>query len=188
MAVPLILHFFYKARYRKLPWAAMRFLKLAIEQTSRRMRFQEYVLLALRCLVLLLLALALARPTIRAVGTGGRGEAVDAIFVFDVSYSMGARDGDATRLDRAKDAALSVLDNLPPNSTIQVYACADRSSFLGPVSPRNLDQARHAIKNLELTSLSTDLLPGLLDAHAALDRGRDHQKRSTFFRTCKPRV
>jgi hypothetical protein len=159
----------------------MRFLKLAIEQTSRRMRFQEYVLLALRCLVLLLLALALARPTIRAVGTGGRGEAVDAVFVFDVSASMGARDGDATRLDRAKAAALSVIDNLPPNSTIQVYTCADRTSFLGPVSPRNLDQARHAIKNLELTSLSTDLLPGLAEAHAALDRAAGTQKEVYVF-------
>lgn len=181
VAVPLILHFFYKARYRKLPWAAMRFLKLAIEQTSRRMRFQEYVLLALRCLVLILLALALARPTIRAVGTGGRGEAVDAVFVFDTSYSMGSRDGDATRLDRAKTAALSVLDNLPPNSTIQVFASSDRSSFLGPVSPRNIDQARHAVKNLELTSLATDLLPGLTDAHAALDRAAGTQKEVYVF-------
>jgi hypothetical protein len=181
VAVPLILHFFYKARYRRLPWAAMRFLKLAIEQTSRRLRFQEYVLLALRCLALLLLAFALARPTIRAVGTGGRGEAVDAVFVVDVSYSMGARDGDKTRLDRAKDAALAVLDNLPPNSTIQLYACADRSTFLGPVSPRNIDQARHAVKNLELTSLSTDLLPGLIDAHAALDRAVGTQKEVYVF-------
>jgi hypothetical protein len=181
VAVPLVLHFFYKARYRKLPWAAMRFLKLAIEQTSRRLRFQEYVLLALRCLVLILLALALARPTIRAVGTGGRGEAVDAVFVFDVSYSMGARDGDATRLDRAKAAALAVLDNLPPNSTIQLYACADRSTPLGPVSPRNIDQARHAVKNLELTSLSTDFLPGLIDAHSALDRAVGTQKEVYLF-------
>ena len=28
VAVPIALHFFYKVRYRKLPWAAMRFLKL----------------------------------------------------------------------------------------------------------------------------------------------------------------
>ena len=61
-SIPLILHFFYRARYRKVPWGAMTFLKTAIEQTSRRLRFQEWILLALRCLVLLLLAFALARP------------------------------------------------------------------------------------------------------------------------------
>ena len=40
----------------------MKFLKEAIEQTSRRLKFQEWILLALRCLALILLALALARP------------------------------------------------------------------------------------------------------------------------------
>ena len=50
VGIPIALHFFYKARYRKLPWAAMEFLKEAIEQTSRRLKFQEWILLALRCL------------------------------------------------------------------------------------------------------------------------------------------
>jgi tRNA 2-selenouridine synthase SelU len=48
IAIPLILHFFYRARYRKLPWAAMSFLKLSLEQMSRRLRFQKYGLLALQ--------------------------------------------------------------------------------------------------------------------------------------------
>ena len=33
VGVPIALHFFYKARYRRLPWAAMEFLREAIEQT-----------------------------------------------------------------------------------------------------------------------------------------------------------
>src|SRR5947208_11595793 len=108
VSIPLAIHFFYRARYKPLPWAPMKFLKEAIEQTSRRLKFQEWILLALRCLVLLLLALALARPAQEAARSAGRGDAVDAVLVFDVSYSMGARDGDKTRLDRAKEAALAV--------------------------------------------------------------------------------
>src|SRR3954462_15095424 len=113
VGIPIALHFFYKARYRRLPWAAMDFLKEAIEQTSRRLKFQEWVLLALRCLVLLLLALALARPAQESSRAAGRGDAVDAVLVFDVSYSMGARDGDKTRIERAKEAAPAVLDTPP---------------------------------------------------------------------------
>ena len=93
VGIPIALHFFYKARYQRLPWAAMDFLREAIEQTSRRLKFQELILLALRCLVILLLALALARPG-RDTAGGGRGEAVDAVLVIDTSYSMGASDGD----------------------------------------------------------------------------------------------
>src|SRR5256885_2592232 len=47
-SIPLILHFFYRARYKPVPWGAMKFLRLAVEQTSRRLRFQELILLLLR--------------------------------------------------------------------------------------------------------------------------------------------
>jgi hypothetical protein len=181
VSVPLVLHFFYRARHRKLPWAAMTFLKQAIEQTSRRLRFQELILLVLRCLALLLLAFALARPAITGSTVGGRGESVDAIFVFDTSFSLTARDGEKTRLDRAKDAAAAILDNLPNNSTIQIIGCADRATPLGPVSPRNIDQARQIVANLDATSLATDLLPGLTEAYAALDRGAGTNKEIYVF-------
>src|SRR5262245_46796754 len=121
ISIPIALHFFYRARYKPLPWAPMKFLKEAIEQTSRRLRFQEWILLALRILAILLLAFALARPGWRTAVTASRGEAIDVVFVVDTSYSMAARvgEGDKTRLDRAKEAALAVLDTLPGGSSIQ---------------------------------------------------------------------
>ncbi len=172
VGIPIALHFFYKARYQRLPWAAMDFLKEAIEQTSRRLKFQEWILLALRCLVILLLALALARPGKDSAGAAGRGEAVDAVFVFDTSYSMGAADGDdKTRLDRAKEAALGVIESLPPKSTVQIVLSGDRAENVGPKSRSNLDQARQLIPTIQTSGLSTDFLPGMSAALAAADTG-----------------
>src|SRR5436305_1289006 len=57
-------------------------------------KFQEWILLMLRCLVVLLLVLALARPMKDVSAQADRSEAVDAVFVFDTSYSMGAADRD----------------------------------------------------------------------------------------------
>src|SRR5579871_2741585 len=85
ISIPLGLHFFYRARYKPLPWAPMRFLKEAIEQTSRRLKFQEWILLALRCLALILLAIAIARPGAREASSGGGSQPVDAVFVIDTS-------------------------------------------------------------------------------------------------------
>jgi hypothetical protein len=183
VSVPIILHFFFKARHKPLPWAAMDFLKEAIEQTSRRLKFQEWVLLALRCLVLILLALAIARPARDSARTGGRGDAVDAVLVFDVSYSMGARDGDKTRIERAKEAALAVLDTLPQNSTVQIYAADDREQpvLLGPVSRTNIDQARQLIPAVELSGRATDFLPGLREALAAAESGTSPMKEVYVF-------
>src|SRR6478609_7512289 len=89
--IPVILHFFYRSRFRTVPWAAMKFLLAAIEQTSRRLKFQELLLLILRVIVLLVLAIALARPSFQA--GSGRGDAVDAVLVIDTSLSMQARSG-----------------------------------------------------------------------------------------------
>src|ERR1700680_3980327 len=106
--IPIALHFFFRSRYRTVPWAAMRFLLTSIEQTSRRLRFQELLLLVVRCAVLVLLAIALARPPPPVVGGAGQGDAVDAVLLFDTSMSMGASDGAVDRLQRAKQAALKI--------------------------------------------------------------------------------
>ena len=180
ISIPLALHFFYKARHRPLPWAAMEFLRLSIEQTSRRLKFQEWILLALRCFALILLALALARFSFSTGARSGRGESVAAVFVFDTSYSMGAKDQDKNRLDRAKEAALSIIDSLPRNSSVQIFTCTDRTAQL-PFTPTNLDQARNVVRSVELSSLTGDILPGLIDGDAALDRAEGTNKELYIF-------
>ena len=181
VAIPIGLHFFYKARHRKLPWAAMEFLRLSIEQTSRRRKFQEYILLFLRCLALLLLAFALARPTSDFFAVSSEGESIDAVFVIDTSYSMGADDGERSRFERAKAAAKVVLDNLPANSTVRILTCSDRVQTLGPRTPGNFDQAKQIIDDLELTSLASNILPGLEQANASLDLGLNPRKELYLF-------
>ncbi len=181
VTIPVALHFFYRARYKPLPWAPMKFLKEAVEQTSRRLKFQEWILLALRCLALILLALALARPGRESTSAAGGTQPIDAVFVFDTSYSMAAKDGDKTRIERAKEAAVAILDTLPDKSSIQIYSCADRATALGPVSRFNRDQAKQIIQAIEVTNLSTDLLPGLTEALSASETGKAESKEIYVF-------
>ena len=181
VTVPLGLHFFYRARYKPLPWAPMKFLKEAIEQTSRRLKFQEWILLALRCLALLLLAIAMMRPGLPSASGIGSDQPIDVVLVFDTSYSMAAKDGDKTRLERAKEAAIAIIETLPDKSSIQVISCSDRANALGPVSRFNRDQAKQLIQSIELSSLSTDFLPGLTDALTAAESGTAAAKEIYFF-------
>ncbi|VTT97681.1 Uncharacterized protein OS=Planctomyces maris DSM 8797 GN=PM8797T_29937 PE=4 SV=1: BatA: VWA_2 [Gemmataceae bacterium] len=181
VSVPVALHFFYRARHTPLPWGPMRFLKEAIEQTSRRLKFQEVILLILRCLAICLVALAIARPGAENAALSSRGDPVDAVFVIDTSFSMGARDGEKTRLERAKEAALAVIDTLPANSSVQVISCADRAALVGPLQKMNMDQARQAVGSVQITSLSSDLLPGLSEALAVAKAGTAGAKEVYVF-------
>jgi hypothetical protein len=180
-AIPVVIHFFFRARHRTVYWAAMSFLRQSIEQTSRRLRFQELILLLLRISILLLLALALAMPTSRAILNAQGGDAVDAVLLFDTSLSMDAKDGTLTRLDRAKSAGRAVLKHLPANSTAQVIECSDRATLLGPRRFADLDQAAAIIDSLTVTARGSDLAPGLKIANEAMRRGSSPQRELYIF-------
>lgn len=175
-AVPIALHFFFRSRYRRVPWAAMKFLLTSIEQTSRRLKFQELLLLFVRVAVLVLLALALARPIGSTGPPGGAGEAVDAALVIDTSYSMDAREGGITRLTQAKQAARDIIDHLPPHSTVRIITCTDRATLLGPPAPADLDRAKELVDGIGLSHLATDFLPGIEAAAQALGNGQSAHK------------
>ena len=83
---------------------------------------------------------------------------------------MGAREGERTRLDRAQSAALTIIDELPANSTVQILTAGSKTTAVGPRNPSNLDQARELIKKLAPSSESTDFLPAMKEAALALDR------------------
>src|SRR6478735_3057446 len=62
MAIPIIIHILNRRRFKTITWAAMEFLLRAMRKNRRRLRFEQWLLLATRCLLVLLLGMALARP------------------------------------------------------------------------------------------------------------------------------
>ena len=71
-AVPILIHLLHRRTYRETNWAAMRFLLEAARKNSRRMRLEQFVLLAVRTLLLLFAALAFAEPLVQAVAPQSR--------------------------------------------------------------------------------------------------------------------
>src|SRR5437762_3279699 len=109
-SVPVIIHILNRRRYRIVNWAAMEFLLRAMKKNRRRLRFEQWLLLAVRCCVLGLLGIALARPL--ACGQAGMaGLATRSglhVIVIDNSYSMAyesERPDAKTNLDQAKKIA-----------------------------------------------------------------------------------
>jgi len=91
VSVPLLIHLLTRRRFKRVRWAAIDFLLQAQRENRRRMRLRELILLALRCLAMLLIGLLLARPFLAPSGLasmiGGR-ERTQHLFVLDDSFSM----------------------------------------------------------------------------------------------------
>jgi len=62
IASPILIHLLNKRRFKIVQWAAMDFLLQADKKNRRRVELENFILLLLRCLAMLLLALLLARP------------------------------------------------------------------------------------------------------------------------------
>ncbi|MGH7214044.1 MAG: BatA domain-containing protein, partial [Tepidisphaeraceae bacterium] len=90
VAIPIVIHILNRRRFKTVPWAAMEFLLRALRKNRRRLQFEQWVLLATRCLVLFLLGMALARPLACSdQGLAGLAQRSGLhVFVIDNSYSM----------------------------------------------------------------------------------------------------
>src|SRR5664279_5274093 len=62
VSIPIIIHLLNRRKARLVDWGAMRFLLASLAYRNRRIMIEEIILLAVRCLLLAVLALALARP------------------------------------------------------------------------------------------------------------------------------
>jgi hypothetical protein len=173
VSVPIIIHLLNKRQFERISWAAMRFLKISVEQNQRRIKIEDMLLLLLRCLLLLLLGMALARPTLgcananRLLGS----QDVTAVMVLDNSYSMSGTDGVKSRFEQAKMAALQVLDTMPSGSSVAVLLASDIASPIIPEPTHDLVKVRRAINEARLSSRGSNLLPGVKLALDTL-RGR----------------
>lgn len=62
VAIPVILHLFNRKAAQHTDWGAMQFLSDSMESRSRRIQLEDALLMASRCLLIGMIALALARP------------------------------------------------------------------------------------------------------------------------------
>lgn len=70
VAVPIVLHLIMRQRPKHQPFPAMQFLRKRQTVNTRRLRVRQFLLLTLRCAALILLAAALARPSVASTALG----------------------------------------------------------------------------------------------------------------------
>ena len=91
--LPVVIHLLNRLRFRSVKWAAMMFLISATRSSTKRARLRHYLILLCRVLVILLLVLALSRPTIGGWLGGTMAGAPDTVIILlDRSASMEATD------------------------------------------------------------------------------------------------
>ena len=132
VAVPILVHLLNRFRQRRLEWAAMELLRRAMVLRSRRIRIEDLLLLALRCLAVILIALAMSRPSLRSEAAKyvGAQDHVGAVIALDASYSMAYRPGVGSRFDRAAEIVRNLKGALHPGDGVSLLVMGNRPRTL----------------------------------------------------------
>ena len=87
-AVPLIIHLLNRSKYLTIDWGAMEFLDSSVKVNSRRIQWKQLLLLLVRCLIPILLALAMARPLVQTWKDASGTTPMSLAVLLDDSLSM----------------------------------------------------------------------------------------------------
>ena len=174
-AIPLVIHLLSRRAYRNEPWAAMQFLLSAQQATRRRLRVEQWLLLALRMLIVALVGVTLARPFAASSSViGSMGSAAGSrVIVIDDSLSMQARrDDGSTCFDAALVAARRLIDAAGPNDGLAIVLASAPPRRLIANCTRDHVAVREALATLRCSSRMNDLF-GAVDVAGEI-LGRDH--------------
>jgi hypothetical protein len=173
IAIPILIHILMRRRRTPIPFGAMRFVLEAFRRQRRRMRLEQVILLASRCLLVALLALAVGGLTSAPSGDARRGPRTLFILIDNsLTSSVSGVDG-RTGLDRSRAAALELLASLDAGRGDRAALVALGSPADAIILPPTLDlgAVREHIVSLAPTDSRTDF-------QGALARIRDDLARA----------
>jgi len=122
-SAPLIIHLLNRRQFKLIEWAPMEYLKLTLRTNRRRLQLEQWILLAIRTLLILLLIFAVARPLLASstaaswLSIGGR---TSRVLVIDDSLSMGLHQGGTSAFDKAKEEAATAIEQLGTQDSLTV--------------------------------------------------------------------
>ncbi len=122
-SAPIIIHLLNRKRFIRVDWAPMKYLKLTLKTNKKRLQIEQWILLALRTLAVMLLVFAVARPVGKGTNLAGMlrltGRA-SRVIVLDDSLSMGHKPATLTTFDRARRTATEILRQIGPQDSVTV--------------------------------------------------------------------
>lgn len=181
-AGPVMIHLLNRRRYRTVQWAAMDFLREAMQRNRRILQIRDLVLMAMRSLAVLLFGLALARPFFSSTESEfDDRQSLHAIVILDNSLSMNYETLGGTLLERAKAKAKRYVDKLPAGSRVSVIpACGSATGYsLDPYA--NKEAAAEAIERIAIVDRSAQITNILNQAQKAGEALPELAKRYVFL-------
>jgi len=180
-SIPIVIHLLNRRKFREMPWAAMQFLLAAIRKNQRRVRIEQWLLLAVRTLLLMLIAAAMAKPFLESFGNVIAGRRTHRVLILDSSLSMGYTSGDKSRFDQAKEVATRLVKDSRQGDAVSLIMMGEPPRVVIADPSPNLTEVQREIAELTMTHGATDLQATFQKIDQVLDVSTIPQKEVIFL-------
>lgn len=182
-AVPLIIHLLNRSKYLTIDWGAMEFLDSSVKVNSRRIQWKQLLLLLVRCLIPILLALAMARPLVQTWKDASGTTPMSLAVLLDDSLSMQSIDQQAGRLgeqrNRLQQAILQIqeiLEGLPAGSDASIILAGKPVETWAEHQPSQLAARLVGLNDRAESAGRLDLAEGAQAAAAWLEKSTNPRR------------
>ena len=177
--LPVAIHLIQRRRARVVPFAAIEFLLAGDARQARRLRIQQWLVLALRVGLLAALVLALAKPyvTADAQPAVASGEPSAVVLLLDDSASMAAVNENGERLfDRMREAARDRIEAGGPLARFGLVATSRPARGLTEGLIQDQSELLRILDRLEVSDRGADPSQALYEAERLLEDSVDEAK------------
>lgn len=170
IALPIVIHFLFRRRRVSVEWAAIELLREAVRRTNRRMKFEQWIVLLLRSLLVLAAGLAIAVPVLDGQGFGGVSNRL-VVVVIDNGPVGALREGQEPELARVVDEVRRLLSSSGTRDRVGVVVSAKPASLvLAPTG--DAATVEQALSRIESMQVPCDLRGAIELARATIENER----------------
>jgi hypothetical protein len=190
IASPILIHLLNKRRFKIVEWAAMDFLFDAEKKNKRRVQVENMILLALRCLAMLLVALMLARPFLPSdvVGAFAKTRQLERIVVIDDSLSQRVLDDSMPSMQKTKESVKELLRGFASSNEtedwVSVWLTSDPNQRLidyKPLTESTLPEILQVIEQVRCSDQVADYGLSLGELDRYLQGQRENVGRAVYL-------
>jgi len=183
-SIPLLLHLMQKKNSARLPFPTLRFLELAVQQSSRRVKMENILLWLLRTLIMVCLGFAFAMPMLHTRNFAWLGNSPrDVAIIIDASYSMDYNLGRQTVWNKALDTAATIIDGLGENDRFCIYVAREHPDPIIAEPTADREDGLSRVKSLKLGYSSSDLATTLMTVNDVLKSASSRREREIYILT-----
>ena len=175
-SIPVIIHLFNLRKLKKIEFSTLTFLKELQKNKIRKIKLKQWILLALRVLIILFIVMAFARPALQSIQIGGTTSAAKttAVFILDDTFSMSVVDQKGSYFNQAKEIIKRIISQLQEGDEVNLILVSNPKLEINPTS--NLSEFVKKLEGLDLSYSSGDLNSAIIKAAQIISESKNFNK------------